>query len=169
MSIPYLGEIRMFAGNFPPRGWALCNGQIMPINQNTALFSLLGTTYGGDGKTTFALPDLRGRVPVHFGSHNGYVSLGQSAGEEAHTLHIQELPAHTHQVNVASTNATDISPKDHVWAKKENSYGEMQFPASSMHAAAISNTGGYQPHNNMQPYLVTNFIIALDGVFPSHN
>ncbi|MGC5326211.1 phage tail protein [Brevibacillus sp. SYSU BS000544] len=170
MSEPYLGEIRIFAGSFAPKGWAFCNGQLLPINQNQALFSLLGTAYGGNGMTTFALPDLRGRVPVHFGRlGDEYILLGQAGGEEGHTLSIQELPAHTHSVNASSGSATEVSPKDRVWAEKENAYGALTLPTNSMHASAISSVGGGQAHYNMQPFLVLNFIIALQGIYPSQN
>lgn len=169
MSTPYLGEIRVFAGSYAPKGWAFCDGQLMSVVQNQALYSLLGTTYGGNGVTTFALPDLRGRVPIHFGNRQGYgtVNLGESGGSEAHTLSLQELPAHTHLMNASSAAATDVSPKDRTWAKKENSFGPFELPTASMHSSTVSTVGGSQPHLNMQPYLVLNFIIALAGVFPS--
>jgi len=165
MSTPYIAEIRTISFNFPPKGWAFCNGQLLPINQNQALFSILGTTYGGDGRTTFGLPNLQGRTPLHFG--NG-ITLGQLGGEAAHTLIISELPAHTHVPVGNSGAATLDDPTGQLWAN-----GGFQNYASSpnvsMSPTAISNTGGSQPHNNLQPYLVLNFIIALQGIFPSQN
>ena len=165
MSTPYLGEIKIFSFNFPPKGWSFCNGQLMAINQNQALFSLLGTTYGGDGITTFALPNLQGRVPLHFGA--GFTQ-GQSAGETAHTLIISELPAHTHAV-VASSNVADQgSPQNNYWAvESSNSYSTSAD--SSMAPQTLSSIGGSQPHDNMPPYLTLSFCIALSGIFPSHN
>lgn len=165
MTEPFLGEIQIFPFGFAPRGWASCNGQLLPINQNQALFSLLGTTYGGDGKTTFALPDLRGRVPVHFG--NG-IALGESAGEEAHTLTVAETPTHTHAV-MAGGEATSIPPQGKVWGTVAGQNLYATNATAAMAGAAISMAGGSQPHNNMQPYAVLNFCIALQGVFPSRN
>ncbi|MET3292920.1 UNVERIFIED_CONTAM: microcystin-dependent protein [Brevibacillus sp. OAP136] len=174
MGEPYIGEIRMFSSNVVPRGWALCNGQLFAINQNQALYAILGNTYGGNGVTTFALPDLRGRVPVHGGSGiAGQITLGEAGGEAAHTLTIQEIPVHTHQVKASSDSATGISPSNNVWASQENCYSPaanpLPLPLPQMHPAAISTVGGSQPHTNMQPYLTINFIIALDGIFPSRN
>ena len=165
MGTPFLGEIKLISWNFPPKGWAFCNGQLLPINQNQALFSLLGTTYGGDGRLNFALPNLQGRTPIHF---NNLFPLGARAGETAHTLNISELPAHTHQP-VGSTNPADQgSPPGNFWA----SPGSNIFSTvadSTMSPQAISNVGGNQPHENMSPYLVLNFVIALQGIFPSQN
>lgn len=166
MSEPFLGEIRLFALNYAPKGWALCNGQMLPINQNQALFSLLGTTYGGNGQTTFALPDLQGRAPVHFG---GSMNLGESAGEAAHILTTQEMPAHTHLVSAASAAANAVSPEGRVWAAKENSYAPVDAPEYTMSPAALSSAGGSQPHSNMQPYQVLNFCIAMQGIYPSRD
>ncbi len=152
--------------NFPPKGWALCNGQLLPINQNQALFSLLGTTYGGNGQTTFALPNLRGRVPIHMG--NGH-TLGEAAGSTSVTVNIQQLPTHTHAVNVDNNAGTEISPTNKILAKNPaNGYG---MPASfvAMRPEAVTSVGGSQPHNNMMPYLTLNFCIALQGLFPSVN
>jgi len=166
MSDPFLSEIRLFSFNFPPKGWALCNGQLLPINQNQALFSLLGTTYGGNGQTTFALPDLRGRVPIHQG--NGF-TLGQRGGEEAHTLTVSELPTHTHTLNASTTAANGIdNPTGRVLGGANDLY---HTPASltTMNGGTVATTGGSQPHPNMQPYGVLNFGIALVGIFPSHN
>ncbi len=166
MSEPFLGEIRMFGLNSAPRGWALCNGQLLSIASNQALFSLLGTTYGGDGRTTFALPDLRGRVPVHVG--NG-VTLGQSAGEENHTLIQAEMPAHTHQMSASTAAANQKNVEGSIWTSStSNPFG----PAASltpMNAASLAAAGGSQAHPNMQPYLTVNFCIATQGIFPSRN
>lgn len=165
MSTPFLGEIKMVAFNFAPKGWALCNGQLLPINQNQALFSILGTTYGGNGQTTFALPDLRGRSPVHPGSQ---VILGQVGGEENHTLTIAEMPAHTHQAAGDANSATVASPTGNVWAASDNNPFS-SAPDTTMNPASVGTAGGSQPHPNQQPYLVVNFVIALQGIFPSRN
>ncbi|MDQ3898292.1 MAG: tail fiber protein [Actinomycetota bacterium] len=169
MSEPFLGEIMMFAGNFAPRGWAMCNGQILPIAQNTALFSILGTTYGGNGQTTFALPDLRGRVPMHFGQGPGLSArtLGEQGGEESVTLIQAQLPQHSHTANATSADATSSKPDGAVPAS-----GGAYAPASdgtTMSPGFITGGGGNQPHDNMQPYLAINFVIALEGIFPSRN
>ncbi len=165
MSSPFLAEIRIFSFNFAPKGWAMCNGQLLPINQNQALFSLLGTTYGGDGITTFALPNLQGRVPVHPGSG---ISLGQTGGEQAHTLNVAELPAHTHAPVGSSSSASASNPTGDLWASPVNgSYSPAANTA--MNPDLIIATGGSQPHDNMSPYLVLNFCIALQGIFPSRN
>ena len=165
MSEPFLSEIKIASFNFAPKGWALCNGQILPINQNQALFSLLGTTYGGNGQTNFALPNLQGRVPVHMGS--GF-TLGQVGGETAHTLNLSELPAHNHSVTGSSATASLTSPAGHVWGTVA---GGPYAPSlnTAMNPACVTPTGGSQPHDNMSPYLVLNFIIALQGIFPSRN
>ena len=165
MSSPYLGEIRIFSFNFAPRGWAMCNGQTMAINQNQALFSILGTTYGGNGQTTFNLPNLQGRMPVHVG--NG-IALGQSGGEASHTLTIPELPAHTHQVVASSTPANLGNPTGNLWAVGNAAYNPGP-PNASMNPACIPNAGSSQPHDNMSPYLVLNVCIALQGIFPTQN
>jgi microcystin-dependent protein len=164
MAEPFLAEIRLMSFNFAPKGWALCNGQTLPINQNQALFSLLGTIYGGNGQTTFALPNLQGRVPVHEGS--GF-TLGQKGGEEAHTITQQEFPQHNHFVNVVNANAS-VGPTGNYFAAANNAYH--QAPANTNLApSSITNTGGSQPHENMQPYLAVTFAIALQGIFPSPN
>jgi len=165
MSTPFLSEIKIVSFNFAPKGWALCNGQLLPINQNQALFSLLGTTYGGDGRVTFALPNLRGRVPIHTGSGH---TLGETAGQSSHTITSQELPTHFHQMNAASANGTVSLPSADYPAKFNNGY---TGPASltTLLPAAVTSVGGSQPHNNLMPYLVLNFIIALQGIFPSQN
>ncbi len=165
MSEPFLGEVKIISWNFPPKGWTFCNGQLLPINQNQALFSILGTTYGGDGRVTFALPNLQGRSPLHVG--NGIV-LGELGGESAHTLNISELPAHNH-VPVGSKNSPSAaSATGNIWS----TFAINEFnstPDSAMNPASILPTGGSQPHENMSPYLVLNFIIALQGIFPSQN
>ena len=165
MATPYLSEIRIFSFNYPPKGWAFCNGQLMPINQNQALFALLGTTYGGDGVSTFALPNLQGRMPIHEGS--GFV-LGQNGGEQSHTLTSTEMPQHTHAAAASSSPANLGTAPGNFWAN-----GDQPAYASSvntvMSTAAVSNVGGSQPHDNMPPYLVLNFCIALQGIFPSQN
>jgi len=163
MATPFLSEIRLFSFNFAPRGWALCNGQILPINQNQALFSLLGTTYGGNGQTTFALPDLRGRVPIHF---LGDYPLGAVGGEIAHSLTLSEMPSHNHFVQGASVNGDTVLPSGAKIGAAAGLYG----PATgltNLASAAISNYGSSQPHINQQPYSVISFCIALQGVFPS--
>lgn len=170
MSEPFLAEIRIVGFNFAPRGWATCDGQILPINQNQALFSLLGTTYGGDGRTTFALPDLRGRTPAHVGNADGGMTItqGQKSGEETHTLSVGEIASHAHQAMGSSAQANNNDPTGHVLAQSGTIYG----PASSltpMRAGSIGNVGGGQAHDNMQPYLALNFVIALQGLFPSRN
>ena len=176
MSEPFLSEIKMFGFNFAPRGWALCDGQILPINQNQSLFSLLGTTYGGDGRTSFALPDLRGRTPVHFG--NGFTQ-GQRAGEEGHTLQMNELPAHSHAAAATGDQGSDTNiaadtmgePNNVLASRARRGRPIYSDPAgpTPMHAATVANAGGGQSHNNMQPYQVISFAIALQGLFPSRN
>lgn len=164
---PFLSEIQIFAFNFPPRGWAACNGQLLAINQNQALFSLLGTTYGGNGVQTFGLPNLQGRVPTHIG---GGLVQGQTGGEENHTLSISEMPVHTHQVSGTSATVTQTSPGGNLWAN--GGLGKSYTTAAgnaTMNAGSIGNAGGGQAHENRNPYLVLNMCIALQGVFPSRN
>ncbi|GCE77452.1 phage tail protein [Cellulomonas biazotea] len=164
MSEPFLAEIRLTAFGFPPRGWAQCNGQLLPINQNQALFSLLGTVYGGDGRVTFALPDLRGRVPVHEGAG---LTLGQVGGEEAHTLTVGELPAHTHPVRAAAASDR-TAPGQGRWAVTDAPhYGPT--PQAVMADGLVGPTGGSQPHENMPPYAALQAVIALVGIFPSRD
>jgi microcystin-dependent protein len=165
MSEPFLSEIKLVSFNFAPKGWALCNGQFLPINQNQALFALLGTTYGGNGQTTFALPNLRGRVPIHMG--NGH-TLGEAAGSTAVTVNIQQLPTHMHGVQASSTSGDVAFSSGHLLAKALNVYGQ-PINLTTILPTTVSNVGGSQPHNNMMPYLVLNFIIALQGIFPSQN
>jgi microcystin-dependent protein len=162
MGTPYLGEIRIFSFNFPPKGWAFCNGQTMAINQNQALFALLGTTYGGNGIQTFALPNLQGATPIHAGNS---FTLGQTGGETNHTLNIEEIPVHTHTLTASSAAGDQAVTTGAVWAKVPGAYDS--HPGAAMSAAEISSTGGSQPHNNMQPYLVLNFAMAMVGIFPS--
>jgi microcystin-dependent protein len=165
MSTPFLGEIKIVSFSFAPKGWAFCNGQLLPINQNQALFALLGTTYGGDGRVNFALPDLRGRVPVHFGA--GFV-LGEMAGEEAHTLTIQEMPAHSHPVTGSSNSADQASGQNNFWANtSSNAYSSTAD--SQMALSLVNSLGGGQAHTNLSPYLTLSFCIALQGIFPSQN
>lgn len=170
MSEPFLAEVRIVGFNFAPRGWAFCDGQILPINQNQSLYSLLGTTYGGDGRTSFALPDLRGRVPIHVGSSNGtHHQLGQKSGEETHTLSAAEMPQHTHLLEGTNNPPTSDQPTGHVFARAAGTiYGEFGTP-QAMGNGAVANVGGSQAHDNMQPTLVLNFCIALQGLFPSRN
>jgi len=166
MAEPFLSEIRIFSFGFPPKGWALCNGQLLPINQNQALFSLLGTTFGGDGRVNFALPNLQGQVPIHVG--NGH-TLGEKGGEQAHTLSIAELPTHTHIVNATNNPAsTNVPANNTLLGAVSNTYA----PAAnltSLSPSEIGNVGGSQAHLNMQPFLTLNFSIALQGIFPSPN
>ena len=172
MSEPFLSEIKIVSFNFPPKGWALCNGQLLPINQNQALFSLLGTTYGGNGQTNFALPNLRGQVPIHEGAGH---TLGEAAGSSAVTINQQTMPTHTHFLNNnmavvnANQNATQGSPAGNNWANTGKQQWCTSQPNAVMNAAAVTNVGGSQPHTNLMPYLVLNFIIALQGIFPSQN
>jgi microcystin-dependent protein len=163
MSEQFLGEIRMFSFNFPPRGWATCNGALLPINQNQALFSLLGTMYGGDGRTTFALPDLRDRAPMHLNGVNHL--LGQAGGEAAHVLSTSELPSHTHVVSARATASTG-SPSGALWAAGSQP-GFAAAPNTAMAAAAVAPSGGGVAHDNMPPFLVIKFGIAITGIFPS--
>lgn len=167
MAEPFLSEIRLMSFVFPPKGWALCNGQLLPINQNQGLFSLLGTTFGGDGRVNFALPDLRGRVPIHVGG--GHV-LGERGGEQAHTLSIAELPTHTHMALANSTLATATIPNNSL-VLAQAGFEIYRQPSNlvGMAANTIGNVGGSQAHLNLQPFLTLSFCIALQGIFPSQN
>ena len=167
MTEPFLAEIRICSFGFPPKGWALCNGQILPINQNQALFALLGTTFGGDGRVNFALPDLRGRTPIHVG---GGHTLGERGGEQAHTLSIAEIPTHSHPLQGSGDNAAAGNPTGNVYAKSAVPvYSSNATAAVAMNAGAVANTGGSQAHLNMQPFITVSFVIALQGIFPSPN
>jgi microcystin-dependent protein len=167
MSEPFLGEIKIVSFNFPPKGWALCNGQFLPINQNQALFSLFGTTYGGNGQTTFALPNLQGRTPIHVGS--GFTQ-GEVGGEFAHTLNSAEMPQHSHFPQAATATPSTGNPSGNLWASNDKQvYFDPPGSLVTMAPQAISNVGGSQAHENMSPYLVLNFIVALQGIFPSRN
>ena len=166
----FVGEVRIFAGDFAPNGWALCNGQLLPISQNTALFSLLGTAYGGDGQSTFALPDLRGRVPIQPGQGQGLSNRnrGEAGGVEAHALTAPEIPAHTHSVGGSAANGASDSPAGHVLARMPAAVPQYGSSADTdLSADAVEFSGGGQPHPNMQPYLTVTYIIARQGVFPS--
>lgn len=172
MSEPFVGEIRMFAGNFAPRSWALCDGQLLSVSSNNALFSLLGTIYGGDGRTTFGLPDMRGRLPIHMGSGPGMTTrpIGQKSGSETVTVIAGELPTHTHAFQASTEGGADASPQGKVVS---NSPGVKMFiedpPGVSMASSAIASAGGSQSHDNVMPFQCVNFIIALSGIFPSRN
>jgi len=167
MAQPYVGEVRMFAGNFAPAGWMFCDGALLPISENETLFQLIGTTYGGDGQSTFALPDLRGRVPIHFG--NGFI-LAETGGAETITLNVNQIPAHSHPLQGSVNVAADVNPGSRVVAQAGTA-GSMNFvedvPSQNMSPSAISPVGGSQPHENLQPFLCINFIISLFGIFPS--
>lgn len=165
MAEPFLSEIRLMSFEFAPRGWALCNGQLLPINQNQGLFSLLGTTFGGNGQINFALPDLRGRTPIHVGSSH---TLGERGGEQAHTLSIAELPTHPHLAMAQSATGSQLPPVNAFLSQASNVYRTPDNLTSLM-PATIGNTGGSQAHLNMQPFLTISFCIALQGIFPSPN
>ncbi|HEX8889749.1 MAG TPA: tail fiber protein [Pyrinomonadaceae bacterium] len=168
MAEPFLSEIRIMSFNFPPKGWAFCNGQLLPINQNQPLFALLGTTYGGNGQTNFALPNLQGRLPVHMGSGH---TLGEAGGEYAHTLSLNEMPQHIHFMNASNSTGDKVNPNfggtGFVLAQDPgNVYGAVQS-LTTLNAGTITKVGGSQAHTNTQPYLALNFCIALQGIFPS--
>jgi microcystin-dependent protein len=165
MAEPFLSEIRIMSFVYAPKGWALANGQLLPINQNQALFSLLGTTFGGDGRVNFALPDLRGRTPIHVGTGH---TLGERGGEQAHTLSIAELPTHTHVATATSALADTNNPTGNLLAGVNNGYAAA-LALTSLIPSTISGVGGSQAHLNMQPFLTLNFCIALQGIFPSPN
>ncbi len=167
MAQPYIGEIRMFAGNFAPAGWMLCSGQVLAISENETLFNLIGTTYGGDGQSTFALPDLQSRVPIHFG--NGFI-LAETGGAEEITLTVQQIPVHSHPLLGSTNNSSSTDPTGNVGARVTVAavfpYGT-DAPLQPLSPVAVSSAGGSQPHTNLQPYLTINFIISLFGIFPS--
>jgi microcystin-dependent protein len=166
MAEPFLSEIRIMSFGFPPKGWALCDGQLLPINQNQALFSLLGTTYGGDGRVNFGLPNLQGRAPMHMGSGH---TLGERGGEQAHTLSISELPTHVHSAKASSTaTGGSATPNGNFLGGGNNAY-HSPSNLTPLNPATVTNVGGSQAHLNMQPFLVLNFSIALQGIFPSQN
>lgn len=167
MAEPFLAELRLFSFGFAPKGWAMCNGQLLPINQNQALFSLLGTTYGGDGRVNFGLPNLQGRVPAHAGQN---YFQGQLFGTTTHTLTISEMPSHNHLMRANSNGGTQNIATNSVYTDApQNFYKANMNPTIPMNPGAISNAGGSQPHQNQQPYLVLNWCIALQGIFPSRN
>jgi microcystin-dependent protein len=168
MAEPFLAEIRLMSFGFPPKGWALCDGQLLPINQNQALFSLLGTTYGGDGRVNFGLPNLQGRVPIHTGSGH---TLGERGGEQGHILSINEIPTHTHVLKASPADANTPDPRNDLLARTRNEIYAPPSPTNNttMASGAVANAGGSQAHLNMQPFLVLNFCIALQGIFPSQN
>ena len=165
MAQPYIGEIRMFAGNFAPAGWMFCEGQLLPISENEALFQLIGTTYGGDGESTFGLPDLRGRLPIHQG--NGFI-LAETGGAEEITLTVNQIPAHSHAFLGSATNGSQVNPNNTLLANSTvlQDYA-VESPGASLAPNAIGPVGGSQPHTNFQPYLCVDFIISLFGIFPS--
>ena len=167
MSQPFLGEIKIISWNFAPKGWAFCNGQFLPINQNQALFSLLGTTYGGNGQTTFALPDFRGRAPIHVG---GGFTEGQAAGEEFHTVTQSEMPAHNHFVQGVNANANTFAPAGHFLANIPSfAYRANPTALTTLHPSTVTNYGGSQPHDNILPFVTLNFCIAFEGIYPSQS
>jgi len=169
MSTPFIGEIRLFGGNFAPVGWAFCSGQLMPISENNALFTLIGTTYGGDGQETFGLPDLQGRLPMHMGSGAGLSprTIGEKGGVEAVTLTAQQMPTHNHAPQAVSGNGNQSTPQNGVWAGVTTSIYTSNPPTTAFNATLGGNSGGSQPHENLMPYLAISFIISLFGVFPS--
>lgn len=167
---PYIGEIMMFGGNFCPRGWGNADGQLLPVSQNQALFSILGTTYGGDGRTTFALPDMRGRVAIHVGQGPGLSNRqnGSKGGAETHTLNVSELPSHSHSLQATNNSGSSRKPEGKVPAKtRKKAYGSAG--STQMAPQAVSSVGGGQPHNNMQPFLTIRYCMALQGLYPSRN
>ncbi len=171
MSEPFIGEVKMFGGNFAIRGYAFCDGQLMDISQNDALFSLIGTIYGGDGTTTFALPDLRGRIPLHQGTGPGLTNrpIGQKSGTETVTLTVQQIASHNHTANVNSQDGTNGNPQNGVVAQTTAGPFNTTAVNNQMGNQSIGQTGGSQPHDNMQPYLCISFIIALEGIYPPRN
>ncbi|MDD9945570.1 MAG: tail fiber protein [Myxococcales bacterium] len=174
MSDPFVGEVRMFGGNFAPRGWAFCDGQLLAVSQNDALFSLLGTLYGGDGRTTFGLPDMRGRLPVHAGDGPGLqpINMGQKAGVEKVTLQVSQLPSHRHTMRASNDVADESTPSSAVVPAQVDTvqlYRAETSPNATFATRAVADAGGSQPHSNLQPFLCVHFIIALLGVYPSRH
>ncbi len=177
MSEPFVGEIRMFAGNFAPRGWGFCDGQLLAVSQNDALFSLFGTIYGGDGRTTFGIPDMRGRIPLHAGTSPGLSNrrLGSKGGSEDEALNVNQLPSHNHTISVSSNDADNPSPVSRVLAESKNAggVGRKLFAIGGnnilLNSSALTNSGGNQSHSNLMPTLCVNFIVALVGIYPSRN
>jgi microcystin-dependent protein len=173
MSQPFIGEIRMFGGNFAPAGWAFCNGQVIPISENDTLFNLIGTTYGGDGQETFALPNLQSRVPVHMGQGPGLsnYTIGQMGGVETVTLTTNQIPSHTHAPTANNGTGTSTNPANNVWAGQPAylQYNPGGSEDSALKSNAIQQAGGNQPHDNMIPYLCVNYIISLFGIYPTQN
>jgi len=166
MSEPFLAEVRLFGFNFAPRGWASCDGQILPISQYQSMYSLLGTTFGGDGRTTFALPDLRGRVPVHPGAG---IQLGQKGGQETHALTVAEMPQHSHALLASTANAASATPAGNVYARAGSNTYHASANATQLRDGTVANIGGGQGHENLQPYQVVSYCIALVGIYPSRN
>ena len=171
MSSPYVGEIRMFGGNFNPNGWAMCDGSLLPISENETLFNLIGTTYGGDGQSTFALPNLNGRVPIHQGAVSGTTfTIGEAAGTETVTLSTNQIPIHTHPLLASSDPATTLNPQNNVLSATATATPYFNIPpGAALSPQAITPMGGSQPHENMQPYLCISYIISLFGIYPSQN
>lgn len=168
MAQPYVGEIRLFAGNFAPAGWMFCDGSLLPISENETLFQLIGTTYGGDGQSTFALPDMRGRIPVHFGNGpGGNLILAETGGVETVTLTVQQIPGHSHPVLASSGTANAVTPGDNVFAAALQDVYVEDITPQALSPQSVSSVGGSQPHENFQPYLCVNYIISLFGIFPS--
>ena len=171
MSTPFVGEIRMFGGNFAPAGWAFCSGQLMPISENDTLFTLIGTTYGGDGQSTFGLPDLQGRLPMHMGTGPGLTTrtIGEMGGVETVTLTVNQIPIHTHAPQSDANNGNQATPQNRVWAGAAASRYSSSAPNLAMNNTLGGNAGGSQPHDNLMPYLAISFIISLFGIFPTQN
>lgn len=168
MATPFLSEIKIMSFGFPPKGWALANGQLLPINQNQPLFALLGTTYGGNGQTTFALPNFQGKIPIHFG---GGHTLGETGGEQSHSINLNELPQHTHGLQAAISGTATSSANNNLPGNSSpsNAYTNQEANQVALNPSSVTSIGGSQPHLNMQPYLTVSFCIALQGVFPSQN
>jgi len=169
MAQPYVGEIRMFGGNFAPVGWMLCEGQLLPISENETLFQLIGTTYGGDGQSTFALPDLRGRVPIHQGNNQGTFVIGDFGGAEAVTLSVAQIPMHSHGMMASKDVANQLAPQNAVTGQAAAKIYRAGSASLTLNPQAVATAGGTQPHTNMQPYLCVNFIISMFGIFPSQS